>query len=188
MYKLFLLAFLFQSIVAMGGDSLRIVQKPVNFGYANATQRMVDAVIIHSTFNNSGGEHYDIDKIITQFARYRVSAHYVIARDGLVYQLVDNKNIAYHAGKSTLPNGASNVNSRSIGIEIMTNFEESPTDLQIGTIVELLKNIKQTYSIKYLLRHSDIAPGRKTDPWNMNWDEFVEKCKAAGLTDLITKF
>lgn len=188
MYKLFLLAFLFQAIVAMGNDSLRVVQKPVYFGYANATQRMVDAVIIHSTFNNSGGEHYDIDKIIAQFAQYRVSAHYVIARDGVVYQLVDNKNIAYHAGKSTLPNGASNVNSRSIGIEIMTNFEESPTDAQLGTVVELLKIIKQKYNIKYLLRHSDIAPGRKTDPWNMNWESFEKKCNAAGLNDLITRF
>lgn len=188
MNKLFLLVFLFQAMAAMGSDSLRIVQKPVNFGFAIASQRMVDAVIIHSTFNNSGGEHYDIDKIIAQFARYRVSAHYVIARDGLVYQLVDNKNIAYHAGKCTLPNGASNVNSRSIGIEIMTNFDESPTDLQIGTIVELLKNIKEKYNFKYLLRHSDIAPGRKSDPWNMHWDNFVEKCKEAGLSDLITKF
>jgi len=39
----------------------------------------------------------------------------------------------------------------------------------------LVKDIKSRYNIKYVLRHSDIAPDRKTDPWNMNWADFLKR-------------
>jgi N-acetyl-anhydromuramyl-L-alanine amidase AmpD len=101
-----------------------------------------------------------------------VSAHYLIARDGVVYRLVNEKDIAYHAGKSQLPDGRRSVNSCSIGIELVTSFSEAPTEAQINALVELVKDIKNRYKIKYVLRHSDIAPERKTDPWNMDWENF----------------
>lgn len=188
MKNLLMSIFLLQTVLLLANDSLRIVQYPVSFGHSKATQRTVDAVIIHSTFNNSGGALYDIDKIVAQFARYGVSSHYVVDREGVVYQLVALHNVAYHAGRSVLPNGASNVNSRSIGIELMTSFDDAPTEAQIGTVVDLLKHIRQQYDFKYLLRHSDIAPGRKTDPWNMDWKDFVLRCETVGLCNLVTSF
>ena len=162
-----------QSVFAT--DSLVVIDKKLNFGYDSANNRSIDAVIIHSTFNNSGGEFYDIDLIIKQFARYKVSAHYVIGRNGVVYRLVDEQNISYHAGKSSLPDGRTAVNSCSIGIEIMTSYTEAPTEKQITALLLLVKNIKSHNTIKYVLRHSDIAPGRKTDPWNMNWKLFQQQ-------------
>jgi N-acetyl-anhydromuramyl-L-alanine amidase AmpD len=57
----------------------------------------------------------------------------------------------------------------------MTSYTESPTEKQIATLLILINQIKQRHSIKYVLRHSDIAPVRKTDPWNMNWDDFKNK-------------
>jgi N-acetyl-anhydromuramyl-L-alanine amidase AmpD len=90
--------------------------------------------------------------------------------------LVDEKNISFQAGKSSLPDGRTNVNSCSIGIELITTKDslDAPTELQIKSLTALVKDIESRYKIKYILRHSDIAPGRKTDPWNLNWDEFMK--------------
>ena len=71
--------------------------------------------------------------------------------------------------------GKSNINSTSIGIEILTSFDESPTDLQITALVKLVKALKKRYPIEFILRHSDIAPDRKTDPWNMDWEAFIKQ-------------
>lgn len=163
------------SISGFASDTLNIINKKVNFGYEPANNRKIDAVIVHSTFNNSGGDFYDIDLVIKQFSTYKVSAHYVIGRDGKIYQLVDEKDLSYHAGKSSLPDGRTNVNTCSIGIELMTSYTEGPSEKQIQSLLSLINNIKKRHNINYVLRHSDIAPSRKTDPWNMNWDTFKKQ-------------
>ncbi|MES2761079.1 MAG: N-acetylmuramoyl-L-alanine amidase [Bacteroidota bacterium] len=167
--------FVVHSFSLFAGDSLNIVNKRVSFGFAPNSNRNINSVIVHSTFNNSGGEKYDIDLVLKQFSTYGVSAHYVIGRDGTVYQLVDEKDNSYHAGKSSLPDGTTNVNSCSIGIEIMTSYTESPTEKQVESLLTLINGIKKRYAIKYVLRHSDIAPVRKTDPWNFDWEAFKVK-------------
>jgi N-acetyl-anhydromuramyl-L-alanine amidase AmpD len=173
--NIIVLLFLVFASFAKAQTDLNYIDKAVNFGFAHSNSRKIDVIIIHSTFNNSGGEFYDIDLIIKQFARYKVSAHYVLGRDGSVFQLVDEQNVAYHAGKSKLPDARTAVNSCSIGIEIMTSFDEAPTDLQIEALLKLVDDIKSRHPIKYVLRHSDIAPGRKTDPWNMDWESFNQQ-------------
>lgn len=169
------LLFAANCMLASNGDSLVIIDKKVNFGFETSANRKIDAVIVHSTFNNSGGDFYNIDLVIKQFSTYKVSAHYVIGRDGKIYQLVAEKDVSYHAGKSSLPDGRKNVNSCSIGIEIMTSYKESPTEQQMQALLLLVKKIKSKHQITYVLRHSDIAPVRKTDPWNMNWDLFKQQ-------------
>lgn len=171
--SLLVLAFVCTGMYA--GDSLTIINKKVNFGFAPNSNRSVNTVIVHSTFNNSGGDKYDIDLVIKQFSQYGVSAHYVIGRDGKIYQLVDENDNSYHAGKSSLPDGTTNVNSCSVGIELMTSYTESPTEAQIQALLALINDIKKRYAIKYVLRHSDIAPVRKTDPWNMDWEGFKKR-------------
>lgn len=165
----------FFSFSTFAGDSLNIINKKVSFGFAPNNNRSVNSVIVHSTFNNSGGDKYDIDLVIKQFSKYGVSAHYVIGRDGTIYQLVDEKDNSYHAGKSSLPDGTTNVNSCSIGIELMTSYTESPTKEQEDALLHLINDIKNRYAIKYVLRHSDIAPVRKTDPWNFDWETFKKR-------------
>jgi N-acetylmuramoyl-L-alanine amidase len=163
------------NLSSFAGDSLNIINKKVSFGFAPNSNRKVNSIIVHSTFNNSGGEKYNIDLVLKQFSTYGVSAHYVIGRDGTIYQLVDEKDNSYHAGKSSLPDGTTNVNSCSIGIEIMTSYTESPTEEQNKALLNLVNNIKSRHSIKYVLRHSDIAPVRKTDPWNFDWESFKKR-------------
>ena len=174
--SIFFVALLFVSFSAPCNKPT-IVDKLVTTGKRTVSNRNIEAIIVHSTYNISGGDKYDVDKILSQFTRYKVSAHYLIARNGVIYRLVKEKNISFHAGKSCLPDGNKNVNSHSIGIEVVTSKDslDAPTVKQIDALVALVKDIKSRYKIKYVLRHSDIAPGRKTDPWNMNWEEFLKR-------------
>jgi len=162
---------------ALGQKELKFIDKPVCTGRRTLENRNITAIIVHSTYNSDGGEKYDIDLIIKQFSHYRVSSHYVIGRDGVIYRLVKEKDVAFHAGKSQLPNGQIGLNSRSIGIELMTSKEEAPTEQQIKSLTILVNDIKKRYKIEYILRHSDIAPNRKTDPWNMDWEGFLQGIK-----------
>ena len=161
------------SALTFSQSEAKIIDKQIIFGKKIVRNRTISAIIIHSTYNSASDEKYDIDLIIKQFSQYRVSSHYVIGREGQIYRLVKEKDIAFHAGKSQLPNGLSGINSKSIGIELMTSLEEAPTDLQIKTLINLVNSIKKRYKIEYILRHSDIAPNRKTDPWNMDWEGFL---------------
>lgn len=161
-------------------NDLKIIDKLIARGMRSVASRNISAVIVHSTFNNSGGDKYDIDLIIKQFSRYGVSAHYVIGRDGNVYRLVKENNVSFHAGKSVLPNGHKNLNACSIGIELMNSFEDIPTEFQIKSLTTLVTDISKRHKIEFLLRHSDIAPERKTDPWNMNWDGFLAQVHPNG--------
>lgn len=171
-----IISMLFSQLFVMAADhKCEIQAKFVSFGHKAAENRNIDVIIIHSVYNASGGDIYDVDLIIKQFAKYKVSPHYLIDRQGVVYQMVNEKNIAFHAGKSVLPDGSTGINNRSIGIEIITSLEEAPTDKQIQSAVQLVIDIKNRYKIKYVLRHSDIAPNRKTDPWNLDWNGFLEK-------------
>jgi AmpD protein len=93
----------------------------------------------------------------------RVSSHFFIRRDGELIQFVPCEKRAWHAGVSQWQ-GRERCNDFSIGIELegddATPFEEA----QYVTLNALLDTLKITYPIAGIVGHSDIAPGRKTDP------------------------
>ncbi len=161
--------------------ALEIKSNPVAFGHRKTASRTIDVVVVHSTYNASGGEKYDKEKIISQFRRYGVAAHYLIDRDGNIYQLVDDNHVAYHAGKSRLPNGSSNLNNRSIGIELMNDTIDKPTDFQYDALIQLTELLCFRYPVQFFVRHSDIAPGRKTDPWNTDWKRILNRLAEKNL-------
>jgi N-acetyl-anhydromuramyl-L-alanine amidase AmpD len=80
-----------------------------------------------------------------------------------------DKNIAWHAGVSETPDGRKNVNDFSIGIEVINSKTEGPSEAQYKNLKKLISYIKDSYNIKYILGHSDIAPERKDDPWKFDW-------------------
>lgn len=149
-----------------------IVRKHVSFGFKNGdSNRAVKALILHSTFNASfpntqQPDTFSVEGAIKQFKQYKVAAHYLIGRDGVVYELVEPKNIAFHAGKSQLPDGTTDVNSCSIGIEIICTYTVGPNEVQYASLRKLIDQLDADYKFKYILGHFDIAPGRKTDPWH----------------------
>lgn len=140
--------------------------------------RKIDMIIIHSSYNPSG-ETFSAKGIIGLYERYDVSAHYLIGRNGEIYRLVDENDLSFHAGESELPAAPTrkNLNANSIGIEVMSTENIAPTPQQYAQLIRLVNNIRARYTIKYIYRHSDIAPWRKTDPWSFDWEMFLTKLK-----------
>lgn len=98
-----------------------------------------------------------------------VSAHWLVAEDGRVWRLVDETMRAWHAGAGAWA-GAGDVNSRSIGIELanpgpLDGFPPFP-EPQMAALDALLAGIRGRWPIAPtgIIAHSDMAPGRKTDP------------------------
>lgn len=139
----------------------------------------VDMVIIHYTGMQSA--EAALERLCDPASE--VSAHYVIDEDGTIYGLVDEADRAWHAGVSEWQ-GATNINSRSIGIELVNpgyehGYREFPP-VQIDALIALLKDILARHRIPLprVLGHSDVAPGRKQDPGHLfPWDRLA----AAGV-------
>ncbi len=136
-----------------------------NFSKKIRSKVDIKFVIIHYT-----GMQSEIESIKRlKNPKHKVSSHYLINRKGKVMQMVKDKNIAWHAGKSGWKK-FKNLNRNSIGIELVNkghrfgyqNFSKK----QIKSLIKLCMNLKRKYSIKKenFLGHSDIAPLRKIDP------------------------
>mgnify|MGYP000052285664 CR=1 FL=1 len=105
----------------------------------------------------------------------KVSSHFLIRRDGALIQFVPCAKRAWHAGVSKWKN-RERCNDFSIGIELEgCDFEEFEA-VQYKVLNALLQSLKNTYPIQYVVGHSDIAPGRKTDPGPFfHWSKVAEK-------------
>jgi len=93
----------------------------------------------------------------------RVSAHYFIRRDGETICFVDPDRRAWHAGVSCW-NGRERCNDFSIGIELEGCDTQPFEPVQYVRLVGLIAELRERYPIEAVVGHSDIAPGRKTDP------------------------
>lgn len=93
----------------------------------------------------------------------RVSAHFLVRRDGELIQFVPCSRRAWHAGASNWM-GRENCNDFSIGIELEGCDEIPFEDAQYRTLNHLLADLRRRYALEAVTGHSDIAPGRKTDP------------------------
>ncbi|RFC62794.1 N-acetylmuramoyl-L-alanine amidase [Fulvimarina endophytica] len=99
----------------------------------------------------------------------KVSSHYLVHEDGRILQLVEEAHRAWHAGEGSW-RGKADVNSRSIGIEIVNGGHSGGLpaypEEQIASVVSLCRDILSRHRIvsEFVLAHSDIAPARKEDP------------------------
>ena len=124
-------------------------------------ERRPSYVILHHT-GSDNVEH----ALATLTTRAReVSAHYVIARDGRIWQLVDERARAWHAGEAYWA-GIADINSISIGIELDNDGHEAFADPQIAALIALLADVTRRNFIPAanVLGHGDVAPARKVDP------------------------
>ena len=132
-----------------------------------------------------GGPH--IDELFTgkldpqahpyfvEIAHLEVSAHCLIRRDGEVVQYVSFLDRAWHAGRSQF-DGRENCNDFAIGIELEGTDDSGYSEAQYQQLAAVTQAIQQTYpavTAERIAGHSDIAPGRKTDPGaSFSWDRF----------------
>lgn len=107
-----------------------------------------------------GGHPY-----FAEIAGLEVSAHVLIRRDGEVVQYVPFDARAWHAGRSSWQ-GRENCNDFSVGVELEGCDDQPFTEIQYQRLAELVRALWARYpdSRGALIGHSDIAPGRKTDP------------------------
>lgn len=96
-------------------------------------------------------------------AQLRVSAHFLVRREGRVLQFVPCTQRAWHAGASRWRE-RERCNDFSVGIELEGTDEQPYTRAQYAALARLLKALRRRYPIEDVVGHSDIAPGRKTDP------------------------
>jgi len=145
----------------------------------------VEVVVLHSISLPPGHfDGHDIELFFTnklQFDRHpfyakirrlRVSAHFLIRRDGELIQFVSVHQRAWHAGVSYCL-GRDAVNDFSLGIELEGTDHSCFTEQQYCSLQELLRETQVLYPYlngQCLFSHSEISPGRKTDPGpGLNW-------------------
>ncbi len=121
------------------------------------------------------------DPYYAAIAHLEVSAHFFIRRDGTLVQFVRCGDRAWHAGASSW-RGRARCNDFSIGIELEGTDDVPYARPQYATLAQLLKALKRRYPIEAAVGHSDIAPGRKTDPGPaFDWDRLARMTGARRL-------
>jgi len=93
----------------------------------------------------------------------KVSAHFLVRRDGSVIQFVPVERRAWHAGVSSW-RGRERCNDFSVGIELEGSEDEPFEDAQYSAVTSLIHSLQKTLPIRDIAAHSEVAPGRKTDP------------------------
>jgi len=115
-----------------------------------------------------------------QIRDLRVSAHFLIRRDGTIVQFVPTRLRAWHAGVSSFQ-GRKRCNDFSIGIELEGTDTLTYTDLQYAHLHALTAAIRARHPIRHACGHEHIAPGRKTDPGPaFDWERFRTGVDADG--------
>jgi len=136
----------------------------------------VTLVVVHGislppgTFGGAGIEQLFTNRLdpsahpyYATIADLRVSAHFLIRRDGALVQFVPCGERAWHAGASSW-RGCGRCNDFSVGVELEGSDDVRYTAPQYTMLARLVKALGRRYPIADVAGHSDIAPGRKTDP------------------------
>ena len=149
-----------------------------NFKSKNFDSRKykIQFIILHYT------ETKNLEKAIELLTskNRKVSCHFVIDTNGQIYNLVSESKRAWHAGESSW-GGLQDINSRSIGIEIVNPGEKKLQrypKAQINKLINLIHFLDKKFKIPFynILGHSDIAPHRKIDPGkHFPWRELHKK-------------
>ena len=153
---------------------MRIVDSPNQDERPAGTE--ISLVVIHSISLPPGQYGGDaIERLFTncldpgahpyfaEVCHLKVSAHFLVRRDGTVVQFVPVERRAWHAGVSSW-RGRERCNDFSLGIELEGSEEEAFSDLQYESLISLLRDLQSRFPIRDVAAHSEVAPGRKTDP------------------------
>jgi AmpD protein len=136
----------------------------------------IELLVVHAislppgTFGGADIEEFFLNRLDSAVHAYyagiadlRVSAHFVIRRDGACTQFVPCVKRAWHAGESSW-RGRARCNDFSIGVELEGADDVAFEDAQYEALALLTRGLEDAYPIADIVGHSDIAPGRKTDP------------------------
>jgi AmpD protein len=152
----------------------RVVRSPNQDARPAGTE--ITLLVVHSISLPPG--HFDgdaIERLFTnrldpaahpyfrEIAELQVSSHFLIRREGELLQFVPVKRRAWHAGASAW-RGRSRCNDFSIGVELEGTDDGPFEHAQYRRLAELVTALRKTLPLRDIAAHSDVAPGRKTDP------------------------
>lgn len=157
----------------------------------------IESITLHyiSAIKIDRNDPYNVDKCIKILKDYEFSAHYLVARNGQIIQLVLEENCAWHAGVSSLQGKSvkNSCNDFTIGIELIGGKWEKFTADQYKVTIELVKDILSRYPItkENIVSHQYIAPTRKVDigkhfDWNRLWAGVYTKGIIGNLEQVMT--
>jgi len=152
--------------------------------YSNHALNNPKGVVIHyfSAIHVNPKKWDDPTICFDLFKSLKLSAHFMVARDGSVYQLVPEDKQAWHAGESTW-DGLSGLNKFYFGIEFIATHTSGFTEDQYAVGQMLVAQLMSRYNIplNHIVGHQDVAPGRKKDPGPLfDWHRFK-----GGLQDVV---
>ena len=131
-----------------------------NSGERRPPHHQVSLLVLHYTVIN-------LQETLDKFKdpKADVSAHYVVSEEGEIFLTVDETRRAWHAGASYW-RGIGDVNSASVGIEIVNPGDRPYTEPQMTSVIALSQDIVTRHNILpwNVVGHSDVAPSRKIDP------------------------
>ncbi|OUW95085.1 MAG: hypothetical protein CBD97_03640 [Pelagibacteraceae bacterium TMED237] len=154
---------------------MKFINKFKSLNFDTRVSSTIEYIIIHYTAlkNNETAISFLCNP------KKKVSCHFLISQNGDIYNLVNEKKRAWHAGLCYWK-GKTDINSSSLGIELdysLNKENNNFTNKMMKSLVSLLKYLTKKYNIdiKNVLGHSDIAPYRKKDPGkNFPWDYLVK--------------
>ena len=163
----------FNSMIPVDSLTILEVPAPTWVGTTNFDLRKPNFVVIHHTAQNS------CEQTLKTFTleRTKVSAHYVICKDGTVHHMLNDYMRAWHGGVAKWGNNT-DLNSSTIGIELDNDGYEPFDPRQISALEGVLGALKLKYNIPEanFIGHGDIAPKRKVDPnVNFPWQQLAAK-------------
>ena len=160
---------------AAGAASPEIIERPSPNHDARPDATTVDILLLHYTGMPTGPDA--LARLCDPVAK--VSAHYCIEENGRIFRLVDENRRAWHAGVACWA-GASNINARSIGIELVNPGHEfgyrAFPEPQMAALIPLCQAILARHPIPphRVLGHADVAPTRKEDPGELfDWQRLA---------------
>ncbi|MEO7497863.1 MAG: 1,6-anhydro-N-acetylmuramyl-L-alanine amidase AmpD [Massilia sp.] len=145
----------------------------------------VELLVVHNIslpMGRFGGPHiadlftnrvdFHADPSFADLRGLRVSAHFLVRRDGRVLQFISCEARAWHAGVSRFA-GRDQCNDFSVGIEMEGSDHVAFTDPQYRSLAALTLALRTRYGVATVAGHEHIAPGRKTDPGPyFDWDKY----------------
>jgi len=173
----------------------RIQEYLPSYCYSSSKMKSVDGIVIHyfSGKYQFADDPFNTEKCLNLFKdlnrpakerehfkmndvqkRMYASAHFMIARDGTIYDLVPLPQRAWHAGKSEW-NGKSHCNNWMVGIEMVATGSSGYTDEQYKALINLTEELIKEHDISWdnITGHENVAPGRKRDPGSkFDWDRY----------------
>jgi len=161
--------------------SNRFKANPGNFGSRRGTD--IDAIMLHHTAGSTASG------AASALNSRGLSAHYVIDKDGTIYQMVGDEKRAYHAGGGSIRGDGRDINDRSIGIEIVNlgDGKDKYTEAQYKALEKLVPHLAQKYKIpvKNIVGHSQTGnpdrPASRPEPSrNFDWNRIRKSVNGGG--------